>query len=247
MHFKNPLTDYYLTRVSKHKSAYRKIHAITGFVPRNIVCYLQSLRHQSAAATVHENGSRDSNERLEYLGDSVINTVVADYLFKKYPFKSEGFLTEMRSKIVSRESLNELAMKLGLNHLVNYDRKMLGAQLRNTIFGNALEAFIGAIYLDRGYSGARKFILHKLITHIDVDKLQITETNFKGRLIEWAQKNMRQLDFETEEIIHNRQKLFNIKVFVDKKNIGESENLSKKKAEQMAAQKALETLQAIIV
>lgn len=246
MVFRNPIVDIYLTQISKHRKTYRKIAAITGFIPRNIICYMQALRHHSVSNTVHENGQRDSNERLEYLGDSVLNTVVAELLFIRYPFKQEGFLTEMRSKIVSRESLNDLSLKIGLKELLHIDKKMLGINNRNTIYGNALEAFIGAIYLDAGYEGARWFIYKKLLVHVDLDNLQSKETNFKGRLIEWAQKMNKQLQFETEEFMHQKQKIYKIRILLDNAVVAISENISKKKAEQMAAEKAMESLQLVV-
>jgi ribonuclease-3 len=238
----NPLSYVYKTRVSKHRNTYRSIRAITGITPSNIFCYLQALRHHSASVKIHENGSRDSNERLEFLGDAVLSAVVAELLFKRYPVKDEGFLTEMRSKIVSRESLNALAMKIGLNELVQYDKRALGAQLRNTIFGNALEAFIGAVYLDKGYEAAQQFILRKLFIHIDIDKIQQTETNFKGRLMEWAQRNAKVVEFEAQEIPDGKTKIYRVHVLVDKTPMATAENHSKKKAEQMAAEKTFEAL-----
>lgn len=232
----------YLSTLSNHKKTYNSIRKITGFFPGVITCYIQALRHHSASSTIHHNGSRDSNERLEYLGDSVLNTVVAELLFNRFPYKNEGFLTEMRSKIVSRESLNDLAIKIGLSHIVQYDKKMIGIHTKNSIFGNALEAFIGAIFLDGGFQLARKFILSRLITHIDLDTLQFTEKNFKGRLIEWGQKHSRVVEFETIEDASRKQRLFTIRITVDGEMLGASEHLSKKKAEQMAAQKACENL-----
>jgi ribonuclease III len=228
----------YLSTLSNHKKTYNSIRKITGFFPGVITCYNQALRHHSASSTIHHNGSRDSNERLEYLGDSVLNTVVAELLFNRFPFKNEGFLTEMRSKIVSRESLNDLAIKIGLSQIVQYDKKAIGIHTKNSIFGNALEAFIGAIFLDGGFELAKKFILSKLITHIDLDMLQFTEKNFKGRLIEWGQKHNRAVEFETHEDVNRKQRLFTIKVLVDGSILVESEHISKKKAEQMAAEKA---------
>lgn len=242
MLFRNPFVDLYLIRFSKHKDTYKKICAITGFVPRNIICYMQALRHHSVSSTVHENGQRDSNERLEYLGDSVLNTVVAELLFIRYPYKQEGFLTEMRSKIVSRNSLNDLSLKIGLKELLHIDKKMLGMNTRNTIYGNALEAFVGAIYLDAGYTGARRFIYKKLLVHIDLDSLQSKETNFKGRLIEWGQKAGKNVSFDTEEFVSQKQKIYKISVVVDGNTIAMSENISKKKAEQLAAEKVFEQL-----
>lgn len=194
------------------------------------------------STAIHENGSRDSNERLEYLGDSILNSVIAELLFNRYPFKSEGFLTEMRSKIVSRESLNELAVKIGLDQIVVFDKRAIGLNTKNSIFGNALEAFIGAIFLDRGFYFARKFITTKLIAHVDIDKLQTTETNFKGRLIEWSQKNNKTIEFECEEQAKQRQKIYRIRVLLDRVLMGDAEHISKKKAEQMASQKACEAI-----
>ncbi len=232
----------YLGYFSKHKNLFKSIKNISGYNPVNINCYLQALRHHSASNTIHHNGSKDSNERLEYLGDSVLNTVVADMLFKRYPFKDEGFLTEMRSKIVSRESLNELALKIGLNHMVQYDKRAINNFSKISIFGNALEAFIGAVFLDGGFLVAQKFIRAKLLSHIDLDKLQNTESNYKGKLIEWAQRNNRNIEYENTELTDQKQKVYKVRVLVDRVMLGEAENFSKKKAEQLASQKAYETL-----
>jgi ribonuclease-3 len=212
--------------------------------PFNLSCYQQSLRHHSSANKIHTSGSKDSNERLEYLGDAVLNSVVAEYLFKKYPYKDEGFLTELRSKIVSRVSLNDLALKIGLSNLVEYDKKsMQNINVRNSIFGNALEAFVGAIFLDKGYNKSRYFIIEKLIRHhVDVDKLQQTEKNFKGRLIEFTQKAGMNLDFNVSELSHGKQKIYKLSVIIDNKLFGEAEHTNKKQAEQQASEKALDLL-----
>ncbi len=227
---------------SNQRSDYNRIKHITGFYPGTISCYIQALRHHTASTTVHKNGSRDSNERLEYLGDSVLNTIVAELLFNKFPYKSEGFLTEMRSKIVSRESLNDLAIKIGLSRIVLYDKRAIGLHTKNSIFGNALEAFIGAIFLDGGFGLAQKFIITKIITHIDLDTLQHTEKNYKGRLIEWGQKNNTSVEFETTENNAQKQRLFLVKAVIDSELKGQAEHISKKKAEQLAAEKACESL-----
>jgi len=237
---------FYLSIFSTHRNQYKRIRNICGFYPGILTCYEQSLRHHSASNTVHKNGSRDSNERLEYLGDSVLNTVVAELLFNKFPFKNEGFLTEMRSKIVSRESLNDLAIKIGLSQIVDYDKRAISIHTKNSIFGNALEAFIGAIFLDGGFELAKKFILKKLITHIDLDTLQHTEKNFKGRLIEWGQKQNNPIEFETEEDNTRKQRIFKVFVKVNQQVVSEAEHISKKKAEQLAAEKACETLGVIV-
>ncbi len=240
-------TGFYLSNFSKHKLLYREIKKIIGFSPVRLSCYFQALRHHSMSTAIHENGTRNSNERLEYLGDSVLNTVIAELLFNRFPYKNEGFLTEMRSKIVSRESLNDLAIKIGLNNIVEFDKRAIGFNTKNSIFGNALEAFIGAIFLDGGFYIAKKFIKQKLLIHIDIDKLQNTETNFKGRLIEWSQKNNKIIEFECEENSNQRQKIFKIRVLIDRVLMGEAEHISKKKAEQIASQKSCEILGVTIV
>ncbi len=229
---------------SKDRVLFIRIKQITGIAPLNLSCYKQSLRHHSIASKIHNSGSKDSNERLEFLGDAVLNSVIAEYLFKKYPYKDEGFLTELRSKIVSRVSLNDLALKIGLSELVEYDRKsMQNINVRNSIFGNALEAFIGAIFLDKGFKKSKYFIIEKLLRlHIDVDKLQQTEKNFKGRLIEYTQKSGMNLDFKLDELAHGKQKIFKVSVIVNKKVFGEAEHTNKKQAEQQASEKALELL-----
>ena len=233
-----PFLKYYF---SSNRDLFLRIKQITGLTPYNLSCYQQSLRHHSTANKIHNSGSKDSNERLEYLGDAVLNSVVAEYLFKKYPYKDEGFLTELRSKIVSRVSLNDLALKIGLSKLLEYDKKsMQNINLRNSIFGNALEAFIGAIFLDQGYKKSKYFIIEKLIRyHIDVDKLQQTEKNFKGRLIEFTQKAGMNLDFNVTELSHGKQKIYKLTVLIDDKIFGEAEHTNKKQAEQQASEKAL--------
>ncbi len=236
--------SYFKYYLSKDRVLFTRIKQITGITPLNLSCYKQSLRHHSIASKIHNSGSKNSNERLEFLGDAVLNSVIAEYLFKKYPYKDEGFLTELRSKIVSRVSLNDLALKIGLSELVEYDRKsMQNINVRNSIFGNALEAFIGAIFLDKGFKKSKYFIIEKLLRlHIDVDKLQQTEKNFKGRLIEYTQKSGMNLDFKVDELTHGKQKIFKVSVIVNKKVFGEAEHTNKKQAEQQASEKALELL-----
>lgn len=238
------LFSYLKYYFSANRNLFLKIKQITGLTPLNLSCYLQSLRHHSIASKIHNSGSKNSNERLEYLGDAVLNAVIAEYLFKKYPYKDEGFLTELRSKIVSRVSLNDLALKIGLSKLVEYDKKsMQNINLRNSIFGNALEAFIGAVFLDQGFKKSKYFIIEKLLRyHIDVDKLQQTEKNFKGRLIEYTQKSGLNLDFKVEELAHGKQKIFKVSISINNKLFGEAEHTNKKQAEQQASEKSIELL-----
>ena len=149
--------------------------------------YKSAFRHSSAAQEIKK-GVKDSNERLEFLGDSVIGTVVADYLFKKFPYKDEGFLTKMRSKMVSRAKHNQLAIQLGLNKFIESHNTRFQIQ-PSSINGDAYEALIGAIYLDKGYKFAQDFILTRIINvHIDMDEIETKEIDFKSKFMEWYKK-----------------------------------------------------------
>jgi ribonuclease III len=164
---------------------------LLGFTPKNKALYDLAFRHRSADSTNSEN----NNERLEFLGDAVLGGIVADYLYKKYPKQSEGFLTEMRSKMVNRATLNSIAIKIGLKELVQFNPA--DTHLRKSqIFGNALEALIGAIYIDKGYLATKKFILSRIIKlYMNIDDLEKEESNQKNKIISWANKNKKQIDF----------------------------------------------------
>lgn len=217
------------------------IETIAGFAPVNLELYRLATRHSSVAK---ENGQgfKENNERLEYLGDAVLGAAVADFLFKKFPFKSEGFLTEMRSRLVNRESLNQLARRIGIGNIVQFDNK--NSQLQQVILGNTLEAIVGAIYLDKGYRSAKKFVVSKLIAnHFDLEELATTQTNFKSRLIEWSQREGKEIRFEIVSLQKGRMyKEFTAQVFVDNEITGTGYGNNKKKAEQDAALKACEKL-----
>lgn len=212
---------------------------LLGFSPSYLAYYITALTHRSSASASDLN-----NERLEFLGDAYIGSIVGEYLFKKYPTANEGFLTEMRSKIVSRQSLNSVALKMGLQKLVRYNKqdKVLN---RSHIFGNAFEALVGAIYLDKGFKTTKQFIVSKLIgTFLDVDELEQTEYNFKNKLYTWAQKNNYQLEFDIlNESKEAGRKVFNIGICVNGNLFVEATGYSKKEASQTAAQKALEILE----
>lgn len=202
------------------------------------------MRHSSAAQESHR-GYLESNERLEYLGDAVLGMAVAEYLFNKYPFKDEGFLTEVRSRMVNREHLNQLAKKIGLADVIQYNGPLKSnGQSFKSMYGDALEALVGAIYLDKGFAVTKNFIYRKLIIpHIDLDEIISTNTNFKSKIIEWSQKENKSLRFEVEEQDNQQHfKKFEAKVFVGKKEISKGHGLSKKKAEQNAAEKSCQIL-----
>ena len=175
--------------LSNEKHFYEAIKNIFGFYPENIFLYKLAFRHKSQSEVLL-NGMRVSNERLEFLGDTVLSTVVADHLFRMFPFKDEGFLTEMRSKIVSRAQLNKLSLRLGIDQLIIHTQEK--NNVYRSIKGDAFEAIIGAIYLDKGFEFTRKVLINRVIkNNFDLNELIATDVNFKSKLIEWAQKEKR--------------------------------------------------------
>ncbi|MDN4164898.1 ribonuclease III [Cytophagales bacterium LB-30] len=233
---------HHLFSDKKEKEFKKAIKSITGLSPFNLALYTLSTLHTSMGKEVKE-GVKESNERLEYLGDAVLGTVVAEFLFKKYPFKDEGFLTDIRSRIVNRESLNQLAKKIGLRDIVTYDQTR-NMPMNKSLYGDALEALVGAVYLDRGFAQCRKFILNKLIIpHFDLEELIKTNPNFKSKLIEWAQRENKEVRFEIISIKNNKHfKEFTAQVFIDDQELGKGHGLNKKKAEQDAAMRSCELL-----
>ncbi len=182
----------------------------------------------------------DSNERLEFLGDAILGAIIAEYLFKKYPYQPEGFLTELRSRIVRRETMNNVALRMGLNKLVQYNKNDRGLS-RSHIFGNALEALIGAVYLDRGFIRTRKFILNQILReYIDLEEMESTDTNYKNQLLSWAQRKDHNLVFETlEEKMEGTRKLFTVGIMIDGELMAQGTGFNKKEAGQVAAKNAL--------
>ncbi len=214
---------------------------LLGFKPRNIAVYRLALIHRSAGERLPD-GTLISNERLEFLGDAVLSAVVAKYIFKRFPFENEGFLTETRSKIVSRKTLNGLAQKLGLPEMVskNADQKRFGSSLG----GDALEALIGAIFIDRGYPASEKFILDRLIdSYVDLERLLKEDANFKSKLIEWCQKGKHPFAFEVvSERADGHRPSFTIQAVIDGKVCGKGTDRTKKRAEQTASKEACSKL-----
>jgi ribonuclease-3 len=216
---------------------------LLGFVPGNLSLYRLAFRHKSVAQNVKK-GVKNSNERLEFLGDAVLGSVVAEVLFKLYPFEDEGFLTELRSKIVNRSNLNQLARKLGFEQLIQYDSRMVNSTRQGSLLGDAFEALIGAIYLDKGYDFTKNFLVNHIIkSHIDIHKLEQTETNFKSKLIEWCQRHGKDITFE---LIENQDgesnKLFTVQASIDGEIMGQGKEFNKKNAEKLAAERACEAL-----
>ncbi len=220
---------------------YQIISRITGLQPGNTGLYRLAISHSSAAKE-NASGTKNSYERLEYLGDSVLGTVVAEYLFKKFPYKNEGFLTDIRSRIVNRESLNKVGKKMGLNQIVEYSGKVNLSH--KSLYGDVLEALVGAVYLDQGYYPCRQFILTKILEHhFDIEEVVSVTTNFKSLLIEWTQKFNHKLDFIIKEEsgnMHNKE--FTAAILIDEQEVATGRGTSKKRAEQAAAEKACEVL-----
>lgn len=223
----------------------RKMKNLIGFYPGNCKLYSQALRHNSMATEIGNTGLRNNNERLEFLGDAILGGVVAEVLFKKFPFKDEGFLTELRSKMVNREQLNAIAMKMGINQMVELDSKLQESPNRfKSVYGNVFEAIIGAIYLDKGYPIAKSFIEKRVMRYyLDIDELAIKEHNFKSRLINWAQKEGHKFEFVLlKEVNTGSYKQFKIQLLIDGVAQAEGMDFSKRKAEQVAAENACKKL-----
>ncbi|MCU0395226.1 MAG: ribonuclease III [Chitinophagaceae bacterium] len=224
---------------NKARQNFRKsLQNVLGFKPGKLELYTTALSHRSVKDMAEEN-----NERLEYLGDAILSAVVADYLFMRYPKKGEGFLTEMRSKMVNRQMLNDIAVKMGVKKITQFNK--IDTALKNSqIFGNTLEALVGAIYLDKGYKATVRWVTKRIILpHLLLDDLEAQDINIKNKLIGWANKQNRQIDFETlEEKQERGRRLFIVGVKLDGEVISAGRGFNKKDASQMAALQAVEKL-----
>ncbi len=214
------------------------LRMLIGYRTANVLLFQTALNHRSVKESPTEN-----NERLEFLGDAIISSVVAEYLFKKYPYKGEGFLTEMRSKMVNRQQLNNIAIQMGLRRLTQFN-KMDGGLKSSQIFGNTLEALVGAIYLDKKYDFTKNWIVEKMIQpYLFMDDLEQIDINIKNKIIGWALKQGKQVDFVLAgEQLEGRRRLFTINVVLDGEVVASQKGYTKKDASQVAAQKAIEAL-----
>lgn len=228
----------------ENKNFYLFFKNVLGFTPRNTELYQIAFIHKSKSLDMGQ-GWRVNNERLEYLGDAVLSAVVAEFLYKKYPFQGEGFLTEMRSKLVSRANLNKLAQKIGLSQLIQYNRESQG--VFKSIDGDAFEALVGAIYLEKGYRFTRRVIINKVMSnYLDVDVMAHTDWNFKSKLIDWGQKNHQKISFEVERTFirgKESRKEYDVRVKIDGEPAEHAIEYSIKAAEQLAAEKTYKKLQ----
>lgn len=222
------LSDY-----SKQKT----LKSILGFYPKNAALYDQAFTHKSIVNEQQES-DKVSNERLEFLGDAILGAIVAEFFFSKFPFEDEGFLTKIRSKLVSRSFLNQLSVDIGLDSFLETSANLNRSK---SIYGDAFEALIGAIYLDKGYENCKKFVVQKIIKdYVDVDELLATETNFKSKLIEFTQSQKKSYKFSTSAFQSEELTYFKCKLFVGGEVVSIGEGNSKKRAEQEAAQKFFE-------
>lgn len=224
----------------KQKEPYLLFHRILGFYPIKLELYQQALRHKSLSVRSTD-GILINNERLEYLGDAVLNVIVADILFKQFPASNEEFLTKTRAKIVQRHSLNKIAMELGLNTLILSSASST-PETHLSIYGNALEALIGAIYLDQGYRRCKRFLEKKVLErYIDLEGVVSTEENFKSALLEWSQQEKLSAEFLMTELGKSSAKSprFRAVALINGISFGQGEGLSKKEAQQKAAKEAL--------
>ena len=226
----------------KDRESYFCFYKILGFFPRNIRFYEQALLHKSTSIR-SEKGRPLNNERLEFLGDAILDAIVGDIVYKQFEGRREGFLTNTRSKIVQRETLNKLAVEIGLDKLVKYSTR--SSSHNSYMYGNAFEAFIGAIYLDQGYERCKQFMEKKILkNYIDLDKMSRKEVNFKSKLIEWSQKTKMEVSFELIEqfLDQDYNPMFHTEVRIEGLSAGTGTGYSKKESQQNAAQMALKKI-----
>jgi len=235
-----------LTLNPEEQKLFKFIRNITGTPPRNLEVYKQAFRHSSVSQDIGH-GARNSNERLEFLGDAILSAVAANFLFKKFPYRDEGFLTEMRSKIVSRNNLNHLAGKMGLDQFIDAGKDVI--KHNRSVLGNTLEAFLGAFFLDKGYIATEKFIMKRFIEgFMDVDALEDVDISHKSTLLNWANRERRilKIDFIIPQADGEEKpgkRYHNVVVTLDGRQISTGMGLSKKEASENAAMRAVKQLE----
>ena len=233
------ITDKIRLLFRKDKEPYLCFYKMLGFYPRNIEIYQQALLHKSSSIKAGK-GRLLNNERLEFLGDAILDAIVADIVYKKFEGKREGFLTNTRSKIVQRETLNRVAVEIGLDKLIKYTTRQ--SSHNSYMCGNAFEALIGAIYLDRGYRACKKFMEERIINqYLNLEKISRKEVNFKSKLIEWSQKNKFCVEFNLIEqsLDRDQNPIFETQITVENIPAGTGKGYSKKESQQEAAHATL--------
>ena len=228
---------FYNYYISTDKDLAKKLKAILGFTPRRLNLFKLAFYHKSMK-NVNDGIDDYNNERLEYLGDALLSTIVADYLFKKYPNKDEGFLTKMRSKIVKRKSLNALAEQMGLDLILSSYSQ---GKLSSAMMGNALEALIGAIYLEYGYKFTKKYVVKQILReYINIHNLETIDDNHKSKLLEYCQKHGHNVDFRLiNKYKHDKRDRFKVAIVLNGSEVAYGDDFNKKSAEQAASKRAL--------
>jgi len=219
-----------------------RLKKILGFSPGNLELYEIAFIHRSATFTL-PNGKKVNNERLEYLGDAVLDAILSDYLFEKFPDANEGFLTKIRSRIVNRDVLNQLAVSMGIDKILI--SKISSSHITRNLYGDAFEALIGSVFLDKGFRRTKRVFIKKVLNqYLDLDLIVKTDTDYKSLVFEWVQKHKSNLIFTyKEEYDFNLKKsVFSTTLFIDKQEFGEGHGSSKKEAEQEAASQAWKRL-----
>jgi ribonuclease III len=228
--------NYYL---HPDRELVRQLHKLLGFTPSHIKLFKLAFFHKSTFTT--KDYAISNNERLEFLGDAVLSTIVGEYLFKKYPNSDEGFLTKMRSKIVKRNSLDEIGDRMGLErYLSNFNH----TKLSKSMLGNALEALVGAVYIELGYEGTKRYVVNRILRkYLDIHELESFDDNYKSQLLEWCQKNGHSIEYKViAKYKSDKRDKFKVAVFVDNRKLGTADDYNKKSAEQLASERAMTTL-----
>lgn len=225
--------------LSEDKQLAGKLHSLLGFTPANLSLFKLAFSHKS---TISDKAyAMQNNERLEYLGDAVLGTIVAEYLFKKYPNSDEGFLTKMRSKIVKRKSLNKIGDKMGIDVLLN---EYNNTRLSRSMLGNAVEALVGALYLECGYQRTKRFVIKRMLRqYVNVHDLETFDDNYKSQLLEWCQKNGQTVAYKLlARYKFEKRDRFKVAVMINGKRVATADDFNKKSAEQIASEKAMVAL-----
>ncbi len=233
------LFRFYNRHFSKHKGLVNKLRPLIGFTPVNVDLFKLAFSHKSNNSD-KSYGIRN-NERLEYLGDAVLGTIVAEYLFKKYPSGNEGFLTKMRSKIVRRKSLNDIGDKMGLDMLL---AEFNTTKLSKSMLGNAVEALVGAVYVEKGYRVTKRFVIQRILrNYIDIHQLEDVDENYKSQLLEYCQKNGQNVGYKVvARYKFEKRDRFKVAVLIDGVQIAYADDFNKKSAEQTASARAISQL-----
>ncbi len=233
--FGKRINGTYLLEKQEFSSRLKKL---LGFKPGNLKLYEIAFIHRSATFTL-PNGKKVNNERLEYLGDAILDAILSDFLFDKFPDANEGFMTKIRARIVNREILNQLAMSMGINKILISNVSSM--QPTKNLYGDALEALIGSVFLDKGYKKTKKIFIRNVFNkYLDIETIVNTDTDYKSLVFEWVQKHKSNLIFTYNEEydFNHRKSVFSTILIIDKQEMGEGHGASKKEAEQEAASKA---------